>query len=393
MKILHISDLHLGVKLSSFSPDAIKKIRLSVESGMKRIRESLASGEYDGLILAGDIFESRDVSAYNLRFIESCIEGVLNSGGFAIYATGNHDYWVQDSDFTSFVENERFILFTNDRVEKREFLYGGKKVAVYGIGYRTIQPSRVVGSDFPERGDEDIAIGVLHGEVSDGITPPNTPYYNAGSSILQNKFYDYFALGHIHKHKDFGKGIVYPGCTFPQGYDELGEKFALDVEISDKGPLSIQERVFTKHRVFDISLELSPENRGDLAFKLKTEVENILDSIDTDPIFRLRVSLDKPVVPNGKADMEMMEYIFGISEAGVHRLDFVVKPKDRSESCIPEELKYALSQAVEGFKVAYSDGSLKMRSAFDSPVSLVEILEKYDLENAILDRLEGQNVD
>ena len=65
---------------------------------------------------------------------------------------------------------------------------------------------------------------VIHGNL-DGAKEDDKPYNPISRSLLEEKGFDYVALGHIHK-LDYNtyenQKIVYPGSTISLGFDELG---------------------------------------------------------------------------------------------------------------------------------------------------------------------------
>ena len=80
-----------------------------------------------------------------------------------------------------------------------------------------------------------INILVIHGTL-DGSNLEDMQYNSMSTRMLQEKGFDYVALGHIHKNnfKNDGK-IIYPGSTIAMGFDELGEHGMVTGEISKLG--------------------------------------------------------------------------------------------------------------------------------------------------------------
>ncbi len=62
----------------------------------------------------------------------------------------------------------------------------------------------------------------MHADLN-ASSKSDTPYNPIPIKQLEEKGFDYIALGHIHK-PNFVKNIVYPGSAFPQGFDELGKR-------------------------------------------------------------------------------------------------------------------------------------------------------------------------
>ena len=77
-----------------------------------------------------------------------------------------------------------------------------------------------------------INVLIIHGTL-DGSSMEERQYNPISKKVLEEKGFDYVALGHIHKNNFTQDGkIIYPGSTISLGFDELGEHGMVTGEIT-----------------------------------------------------------------------------------------------------------------------------------------------------------------
>ena len=127
---------------------------------------------------------------------------------------GNHDYQPVTEQLDSLPNNVH--VFSNQVETKTLTLADDQTVAITGFSYgkRWLVEDQV--REFPEKGTVDWQIGMLHGAISQN-NPDQDHYAPFTLPELLRKKYDYWALGHIHKHQVLNDKplVVYPGN--PQG--------------------------------------------------------------------------------------------------------------------------------------------------------------------------------
>ncbi len=350
MNILHIADLHLGARLSGFTMQGKKHIRKKIEEAKINLENLAKNPAYDGIVLVGDILDSKDVSPYHIKYLENLFKEVLDRGVFVVYATGNHDYFISEKHFSKIIDNPIFILFTKELVERREIVYKNQKIAFYGIGYQNYHTYKDLTGLFPMRQDEDIAIAALHGDVSSGYAPIKSDYHYISSKELASKKYDYVALGHIHSYTDFGSGIYYSGCPFGQGMDEIGEKYLLSADI-EREKLNVSKKVISPYKIFDIEINMTCKDRYELAEEIKSSIRNASSDSFDKLILRIKGTVFGFEDYLNTDDMEFRESIFGLNNPEIHKIDLEIKKSAKhSEIQIPSQVEIAMDRAIEYFE-------------------------------------------
>ncbi|EMF0288399.1 DNA repair exonuclease [Enterococcus hirae] len=219
VKFIHAADLHIDrsfeglVNLDKSVQEKLLEVNLKV---LANIVDKAIINEVDFVLLAGDTFHQNRPSLKIQKHFFDQIER-LNEKEIAVYLTfGNHDYYQSERYWFTFPENVH--LFTSEEVETKTFLSKkGEKVAISGFSYlhQWIQGDKV--AEFPLRHSVDYHIGLYHGETGSNQRGNYAPFQ---PSKMQEKGYDYWALGHIHVPMSLNEKetMNYPGA--PQGHTQ-----------------------------------------------------------------------------------------------------------------------------------------------------------------------------
>lgn len=334
MKILHIADTHLGVKLNSFSNKARELIKQNIIDKTNEILNIVKLDNYDGIILSGDIFEASNISYYWINYFEKLFSYILNSGGFVVYLTGNHDYFINESYFYS-SKNENFILINEEKLVDKIIDVKGEKLRIVGVGYSSNSP-RLNATDLYKIDKKDIiTIGVFHGVIDDEKT--KYMYVNINELI---GYYDYFAMGHVHSKASYNKIFSYPGSTFSQGFDETGEKGIIEVNIS-KDSLDSEFKSLINYEVISKEFSVEAVSYDDFLLKLGKLILDI-DSEKT-PIYDIKVNLKGVYFDIFTNEDDIKREIFN-DELSRVKINFI---KTKEEIKMPKEILNAIDYGIK----------------------------------------------
>ena len=220
MKFVHIADMHFDSPFINLAAkeNLGEKRRLEQRKVFKKVIDYIKENEINYLFISGDFYEHNYVKKTTIEYINNLFKEIPNTKIFI--SPGNHDPYIKNSYYNKYNWNENVKIF-NQEIEKIET----EEANIYGFGF----------SDFycQDSGIENIKIEknnklnilVIHGTL-DGANIEEKQYNSIKTKMLQEKGYDYVALGHIHK-LDYNsyenQRIVYPGSTASLGFDELGK--------------------------------------------------------------------------------------------------------------------------------------------------------------------------
>jgi DNA repair exonuclease SbcCD nuclease subunit len=239
MKILHVSDSHLGYSAyRKASPDGINQRELDTYSAFEQFVDYAIKTKPDLILHAGDLFDS---VRPNNRAITFAVDQVLRISEkeipFIIIA-GNHEHpRLKETGhiFSIFEHMESIYPIYNAKYETLSFNISQKKVTVHAI------PQCELKKQFESElkklkpdSNSDFNILVSHGAVS-GIQVFSMNEFNEliiPAKALSNKF-DYIALGHFHKFTKLANNAFYSGSTERFSYtDAPDQKGFLEIELS-----------------------------------------------------------------------------------------------------------------------------------------------------------------
>ena len=252
IKFIHAADLHMDRSfegLANLDKRVQERLLTANLKVLSNITEEAIRHEVDFIIFAGDSFhQPRPSLKIQKHFMDQMNR--LKQHKIDVYMIfGNHDYYQEERYWFKFPENVH--LFTSENVETKTVMSKSKEeVAISGFSYlhQWITQNKVV--DFPLRSPVDYHIGIYHGEI--GAKGNYAPFH---VSQMQDKGYDYWALGHIHVPLSLNEQetINYPGA--PQGHTqkETSARSVLLVELSQSSvqtePLEVAEVYWEEKKI------------------------------------------------------------------------------------------------------------------------------------------------
>lgn len=280
MKFVHIADMHFDSPFVNLSEkDILGNLRrLDQRKAFKEIIEYIKENDINYFFVSGDLYEHKYVKQSTIEYINNLFKEIPNT--YIFISPGNHDPNTKNSYYNKFNWNDNVKIFTS-KIEKIET----EDANIYGYGFDDFYCSDSMVQDIILNEEDKPNILVIHGNL-DGTTIEDMQYNSMSKKMLQEKGFDYVALGHIHK-KDYNteenQKIVYPGSTIALGFDELGEHGMIVGELKNKELktefIQLDNKQFTKRElnVDNIySKEELIENINDINFLENEYLEIIL---------------------------------------------------------------------------------------------------------------------
>ena len=308
VKLIHTADLHLDSAFRSrFTKEEAENRRQKQLMAWKELLSFAVEKKVQGILIAGDLFDSPVVSHGTMDFFLSTISEHPEISFF--YLRGNHDtentFRYQDNlprNLFLFSEkgkkyrlNDRLLLAgveygTRDISfgENEGAAQGAGQAAEQGVGQENAHGAEALSkseseseeeSKFLKLKEEDCNILLLHGALYQGSAKGDAVQGEEGIFLknLEKLPLSYIALGHIHKGGEgkLNNGALwaYPGCLQGRGFDEEGERGFLYLKVEEEKKEIRKEFIPIKQGEFRIlEIELL-EDEGTLACLKKIEVE------------------------------------------------------------------------------------------------------------------------
>ena len=225
IKLIHAADLHLDSPFSGLSPRQAAQRREEQRELLGRLAELARERKADALLLSGDLLDT----SRTFRETAELFSAHLGNTGCPVFiAPGNHDFYQGDSPYATLEWPENVHIFHSEQPECVEL--SGKNCVIHGAAFTAAHQSTSPLCGFTAPADGKTHVMVLHGEVEGKGDYGNITLEDIAASGL-----DYLALGHVHQYSGLQKAgktcWAYPGCPEGRGFDELGEKGVLYLEL------------------------------------------------------------------------------------------------------------------------------------------------------------------
>jgi len=256
MKLLHVGDLHIGKKVNGFSLfDDQKHI-------LNQITETIKDKNIEGIIIAGDIYDSSTPSAEAVNCFDNFISELHALGIYCFVVSGNHDsvYRVSFGSNIMAKENVFFAKKYDGNIKPIELKDG---INIWLLPFIRPFDVREYYPDFANGSYEEMMQNVIsHLDIDEkktnimvahqfvtysGKEPERSESETASLGTLGNidasnfKKFDYVALGHIHKPQPMGRQTLrYSGAPLKYSFSEKDDKKAMVVLDVNKKKVDIE---------------------------------------------------------------------------------------------------------------------------------------------------------
>lgn len=247
MKFLHIADLHLDRAFEGITADSLPDRTIIWHD----IVVSAIQNEVEFVILAGDNFHQSRPSFMIQKIFFDGLRALEEKSINVFLIFGNHDYIRENQMIESFPSNVYAVM--GETVETTILkLKSGETVAISGFSYHQPWISESKVSEFPVSENTDFHIGVYHGELGSAHYAPFT------LTELNDKNYDYWALGHIHVPTKLANNIYYSGT--PLGHNRKETSSGVNLVTLTKTALNVESLALAKVVWQDLEVTLQSES-------------------------------------------------------------------------------------------------------------------------------------
>jgi DNA repair protein SbcD/Mre11 len=310
LRFIHTADLHLDTPfkgLGDWNPELAGRLKDATYRSFGNIIDLAITEKVDFVLIAGDIFDSENMSlGAQIRFIKE-IKKLSDTGIEVYFICGNHDNL--EAWDKSFSLPPGVYRFGSDGVEKKTFSRKGQAVAdIYGISFQTSHISESLVPLYSRTDDHAFfSIAMMHGMAD--VIGRDEKYAPFRARDLADKQFDYWALGHVHKRIILNEEppVVYPGNPQGRDFGETGPKGCYLVEMNTDEKPKIKFVPVQHLRFEEIKIDLTGHNEvTGLTDSIYEKIDRLVTSdLDTSFIIRLfltgRTGLHKLLARSGEA--------------------------------------------------------------------------------------------
>jgi DNA repair protein SbcD/Mre11 len=237
LRFIHAADLHLDSPFRGLANSSTKlrdELQAATLGAFGRVVDHTIGSKADFLVLAGDLYDSKDRSLRALVAFRRQMERLAERDISVYIVHGNHDPL---NGWGSEFQLPPNVTTFSGKPATEPVIRRGKEIArVTGISYARERVTENLAAGMKPDSDSPYSVGLLHANVA-GQTG-HADYAPVTLDELTAAGFDYWALGHVHTRSILAENpamVVYPGN--PQGRNprEPGPRGCLQVDVNGNG--------------------------------------------------------------------------------------------------------------------------------------------------------------
>src|SRR5207253_2865283 len=242
LRFIHAADLHLDSPFrGSGAVSAAMKGRLQSATlkALRRVVDHTIACNADFLIIAGDIYDSKDRNLRALVSFRNEMERLAERNIPAFIVHGNHDPL---NGWGSGFQLPPNVITFGGRVDTEPYIRRGREVAeITGVSYTRERVTDDLASMFKPKKYAPYSIAALPANV--GHQSGHADYAPTTVGELSSAGFNYWALGHVHTRSVLETEpcmVVYPGNTQGRNPREDGPRGCYQVDVDTYGRASLE---------------------------------------------------------------------------------------------------------------------------------------------------------
>ena len=304
-KFLHAADIHLDSplhKLDHYEGAPVEEIRQATRRAFENLINLAIAEKVAFVLLAGDLYDG-DWKDYNTGLYFASQMSKLREADIPVYIiAGNHDAASKITKTLKLPEGVK--IFSADTPETVQV--DGLDVAIHAQSFASPSVKKDLSLGYPYAIEGCFNIGMLHTCVTG--KEGHEPYAPCTLDGLQSRGYDYWALGHVHKHEVLLENplTIFPGNIQGRHIRETGPKGCVLVTVDERRQPDANFKPLDVIRWFEIETDVSAAETGYEVVEIISEhLERLLEENQELPlIVRLKIVGDSRAHNELASDME-----------------------------------------------------------------------------------------
>jgi exonuclease SbcD len=298
MRFIHAADLHLDSPfrgLANADPGLRESLQSATLGAFDAIVDHTIQSKSDFLVIAGDLYDSRDRSLRALVAFRRQMERLAERDISAYIVHGNHD--PLNGWGSEFLLPPNVTTFTG-KPNTEPVIRRGKEIArVTGVSYARERVTENLAAMMKPDEDSPYSVGVLHANV--GGQAGHADYAPVTLDELKSSGFDYWALGHVHTRSTLAlqpAAVAYPGNPQGRNAREPGPRGCLQVDVDRNGQAHMQFIETNKVRWAHVETSIRNLTRMDtLIAKMQEQGREAAASFDGPTVVRCTLRGNGPL--------------------------------------------------------------------------------------------------
>src|SRR5688572_4138274 len=258
LRFIHAADLHLDSPFRGLANTSTKlrdELQAATLGAFERIVDHTIESKADFLVLAGDLYDSKDRSLRALVAFRRQMERLAERDISVYIVHGNHDPL---NGWGSEFQLPPNVTTFSGKTDSEPFVRHGRLLAtVTGVSYTRERVTDNLAISFHRTEEAPYSVAVLHANV--GSHTGHADYAPATLDDLAATGFDYWALGHVHTRSILAtqpSTVVYPGNPQGRNARECGPRgcYQVDVDIHGRSHLQFVETNLVRWAHIEVSI-------------------------------------------------------------------------------------------------------------------------------------------
>jgi DNA repair protein SbcD/Mre11 len=258
LRFIHAADLHLDSPfrgIGEASAALRERLQSATLAALRRIVDHTIESKADFIVIAGDIYDSKDRNLRALVSFRKEMERLAERNIPVFLVHGNHDPL---NGWGSGFQLPSNVITFGGRADTETFVRHGREVAqISGVSYMRERVTDNLASSFKPVDGSPYSIAVLHANV--GHQSGHADYAPASVSELSSAGFNYWALGHVHTRSVLASEpamVVYPGNTQGRNPRETGPRgcYQVDVDVHGRSHLEFIDTSVARWAHIELSI-------------------------------------------------------------------------------------------------------------------------------------------
>lgn len=287
MRFIHAADVHLDSPLRGlerYDGAPVDEIRGATRRALENLVVLAIDKEVDFVLIAGDLYDG-DWKDHNTGlFFVSQMSRLRDANIPVVTISGNHDAANKMTRSLRLPDNVELLSHTRPQTARNAKLRE-LNVAVHGRSFAAAEEFGNLARDYPDRQNNCYNIGLLHTSLAGA--EGHESYAPCTLDELQQKQYDYWALGHVHTRevKCDDPPIVFSGNIQGRHIREPGSKGCYLVTVDARGKSTLEFHSLDVFRWHTCEIVAAGAQRPDDVLQLfSTELSKWSRSQTTTPL-------------------------------------------------------------------------------------------------------------
>ncbi|MFN2342325.1 MAG: exonuclease SbcCD subunit D [Desulfonatronovibrio sp.] len=247
LTFIHAADFHIDSPLrglARYEGAPVDEIRQASRRALTNLVDYIVDNKIPLLLIAGDLYDADCPDFQTLLHVTTQMDRLKDAGTSVALIFGNHD--AGNSMTRSLKLPDNVKIFPSNHADT--WIIDNLGIAVHGQSFSSAEVLDNLVRSYPEPVPQLFNIGLIHTSLSG--KEGQSGYAPCNIDDLLIKKYDYWALGHMHRHEIINNNpyVIFSGCIQGRHIREPGPKGCMRVEVDNAGQVRVERIILDVFR-------------------------------------------------------------------------------------------------------------------------------------------------